>query len=251
MTSIYFQNLDIQDNIGRFLRRVDMGKFCLTTKHIICDSLKKQMKIEWEVAKQAAKQAERESHYESIIDEYWGCAPHKVVDTSTNELQMMLEPRYDDPTKTDSLPDRPTGDYLLGLLISPHDMWPHSMSTNQYAAFVEIIHNLIEFNKYIGISYTYIKEIDDTRVVHIASFPFGPYYPPSLQNSNQLNLLRKTWKSLESAMYYRDIIDSSINSGKYIGLIDEVDLEFVQLGIVRNLNDCVTRANASVQLRQI
>ena len=60
------KNLDIQENIERFLEREDMGRLCLVEKQVTCGRIKKQMKIDWEASK---LKASYEKLYEYFLED--------------------------------------------------------------------------------------------------------------------------------------------------------------------------------------
>lgn len=239
------KNLDIQENIERFLEREDMGRLCLVEKQVTCGRIKKQMKIDWETAK---LKASYEEHYEYFLYEYFGFSPHSTYDKSDSDV---------DPSENH--------EFLEKLLISEDTepdgsySFPQSITNRQLNAFTEILHNLIDFEICLETSNNLLKEIKSMSDLREGLFdnpknpkPIGAKYPDWLQDANKLVLIRKNWKALDTAMNYYDNISSSIRSGKYDGLLSEYDITSLQTGIDRKFHKAMNRtSSSSLQLRYI
>jgi hypothetical protein len=218
-----FSNIDIQENIARFLGRLAIGYFCRCMKNISCGPIKSLMKKDWEEDK---IRVEYEENYS--CSSFYIYPAHRLSDTISNTQAYTYESctghKYEKLIKyllTDMSEFRKIEDGAKVLTVSE----------KQISIFIEIFYALIDFKRCID----KLENIcQDMYLLSDAAYGWShskntyfspPECPLHVIKSNAINLHKTSLNMLNSITDHAEIIFTSIRSGKYDGLMHKEDIE--------------------------
>lgn len=236
-------NIDIQENIARFLGRLAMGYFCRYMKNINCGSIKSLMKTDWEEDK---IRVEYEEDYS--CSSFYIYPAHRLSDTISNTPVYTYEScvghKYEKLIKyllTDMGEFRKIEDGAEVVTVSE----------KQISIFIEIFHALIDFKRCVD----KLDDIcQDMYLLSEAKYEWennrnsyfsSPECPSHVIKSNGLNLYKKSLNVLNLVTDHADIILTSIRYGKYDGLMHKEDIKELRDVLQDTIENWIREVNGS------